>query len=161
MKAIGFYWGWLMLVLLGALQACAVAAGSSADADTEPKILFLTYSIEKDSAGRMEVRLTNQRIVEGSLKLAYPEPAFKSGNLKCVALDKKKQPLNSATIPNPLNPSFEYVDENGKMAWKDVQLNRAEFPVRMQMPAGTKFVAIERMDSIGSTTLLITEINHE
>ena len=115
--------------------------------------------LQQDDLDR-DITAITAKISASAYKAAYHTGREMSRDeVVALALDVRKQPLNSIYISDPLNKSIEYTDEDGRLSRKDVQLNHAEFFVRMQLDVKTKFVAIEHMDTSGNTTLLITEIN--
>jgi hypothetical protein len=137
-------------------------ATSNTDDNNAPQILFLTYSIRKDPAqGGYAIELINEITTKGKIKTDGDESAIpKAGDLRCVALDANQQPTSSLLIPDPLNQTVEYATENGNLAKKDIALDSAEFSVRMQRTAATKFIAIERIDTPESqvTQLILTQL---
>jgi hypothetical protein len=130
--------------------------------DNTPQILFLTYSIKKDPArGGYAIELINEITAQGKIKTDGDESAIpKAGDLRCVALDANQQPTSSLIIPDPLNETVEYATENGNLAKKEIALDSAQFSVRMQRTASTKFIAIERIDTPESqvTQLILTQL---
>jgi hypothetical protein len=150
---------WAVVCGSGVLQSCKVADTPSAATDQTPAIVFLNYAIQKDSGQTVRVELINKIITGGTVKGTFDKTIFKTGDLKCISLDENRHSLNSIYIPDPLHKFVEYEDSTGHLTRKEVWLDSTEFSVRMQLPAKTKFVAIERMDTAGNSTLQITEIN--
>jgi hypothetical protein len=143
-------------------QNTEVAAKNTTD-DNAPQIIFLTYSIRKDrEQGGYAIELINKITTQGKIKTNADELTVpKAGDLRCVALDESQQPLSTLIIPDPLNETVEYATENGNLAKKEIALDSAQFSVRMQLSAITKFIAIERIDTPDSqaTQLILTQLN--
>ena len=132
------------------------------DKGNAPEIIFLNYSIKKSSTGSPEIRFTNKIIANGSLKASFQENSTdKAGDLKCIELDAGSQPIKSIIIPNPLQKTVEYVSESGQLGMKEVELDSAEFSVRLQLDPKTESIAIEQIGDLnGDSTnfLIVTKI---
>ena len=160
MRAL-LHYVWLTCILTGTTPSCKVTSIPDRQniTDTAHPIIFLSYAIRQDRAQQVKIRLINKIVTDGTIKQVPEQTTFQTGDLKCVALDENKQALQSIIIPNPLHKSIEYEDEHGYLSRKEVWLDSTTFSVRMELYLTTKFVAVERMDTSGNSTLLITEIN--
>jgi len=124
-----------------------------------PRIIFLTYSIEKQGPEDIQVHLINKIISEGKLKeQTILEHTPKTKDLICALLDENDQQLATVHIPDPLTKHIEYQIENGNLARKEIKLDSCKFTIRMQFVEKTRYVALERINTSGKSTLLITEI---
>src|SRR5687767_410311 len=97
----------LATILSGALPSCKVTNTQTATSQV-PEILFLQYSIKKDSLQGWRVELVKQKVAGGTVKAISDKTTFKTGDLKCIALDENKQPLRNIYIENPLHKSIEF-----------------------------------------------------
>lgn len=129
--------------------------------DEEPQIIFLNYSIKRNAAGSPEIRFINKIVADGKLKKNSPEnQSLENGDLICVELDDNSQPIKRINIPNPLSRVVEYVDESGELAKKTIELDSAQFSVRMQLDANAEAIAIEQINASGvsSSNLIVTKL---
>jgi len=123
----------------------------------------LNYSIKQNkSDGAPEIRLINKKIVEGKLKINNNEPEMpKPGDLKCILLDNRLNPVDSILVPDPLNVTVESVDENNAFFRKEIALDSAQFSIRVQLIKKTDAIAI-KMKNMNSENqnryLIITKI---
>ena len=132
--------------------------GTSTISDTiTPQIIFLNYSIKHNkSTGDFEIRLINKIIAEGELKMNSPEPEMsKPGDLKCIALDKHMEGVDSVIISDPLNISIESVDENNSFFRKEIALDSTQFSIRMQLNKKTTAIALKKANSENQNSFLI------
>jgi hypothetical protein len=131
-------------------------------ADVTQKIIFLNYSANLDRLnGVVKIRLVNKFITEGTIKMDKTVPEIsKPGDLKCFALNKKMEPIDSIIITDPLNITVESVDENNAFFKKEIALDSAEFSVRMQLSQQAQVIAIRKNESHENkdSYLLITKI---
>ena len=64
-------------------------------AEANPKLIFLNYTISKTGDGFKQVQFINKRITEGRLKKATTNylNSGKIGDLKCAQLDKQSNEI--------------------------------------------------------------------
>lgn len=109
-----------------------------------PKIVFLNYSIKKNKNGDKTVALLNSKKVEGKLKhqkkILDKNPNL--GDLVCVQLDGASATLSQQLIKNPLQKRVEYVDESKHFKVAEMELDSAEFSVRLQLYPETQYIVI-------------------
>ena len=157
----------MLLVLLVAWITSCTGTKKTTDVTTyeeqteyAPQIIFLNYSLERDSLDGYKIELINKIVSYGTIKPnTHHHSTGKSGDLKCLTLDANKQPISDIIIPDPLTKRIEYQQEDRSLASRQVILDRAEFSVRMQLDSASNFIAIERIDPSGSSQLIITEID--
>jgi hypothetical protein len=131
-------------------------------ATLKPKIIFLNYSINLNSTTReVDIQLINKIITEGKLKTNSQEPpVIKPGDLKCVTLNNRFEPLDSIIIADPLNITIESVDEKNSLFKREINRDSSHFSIRLQLNEKIHYVAIKK--NINSddqnSYLLITEI---
>lgn len=127
-----------------------------------PRIVFLNYAISRTSEGNPEVRFINKIITSGRVKRDVSQTQeLVSGDLKVTELDGSLQPVKSLIIPNPLSRTVEYQDATGELTKKTLELDSAQFSVRMQLDAKTEAIAVEQVNASGTGTvnLLVTKLN--
>jgi hypothetical protein len=157
----------LLLILLGAwFTSCTgskkITAETKYEAQKEftPQIIFLNYSVERDSLEGYKIELINKIVTEGKAKPdIYQHGSPKDGDLLCITLDSDKQPISKMVIPDPLIKRAEYQQDDGSLASKQVVLDHSDFSVRMQLDSASHFISIDRFNPAGSSNLIITEIN--
>lgn len=126
-----------------------------------PKLLFLNYNITKDSSGKKVLSYMNKVIVDGRLKdLSNRQPLYGDGDIKCIQLDKNKVALELTYIKNPLKPIVEYVNDNGELEKRQLELESAQIPIKLQLNERTAYIQLLLIDAFGkaSTELTITSI---
>lgn len=127
-----------------------------------PRIVFLNYTISRTSGGSPEVRFINKVMTSGRVKkdVSHAHEVV-SGDLKVTELDGSLQPVKSIVIPNPLSRTVEYQDNSGELTKKTLELDSAQFSVRMQLDAKTEAIAVEQVNASGTGTvnLLVTKLN--
>jgi hypothetical protein len=125
-----------------------------------PLIIFLNYSLERDSLETYNVELINKIIASGTVKpTIHHNSTGKTGDFKCLILDANRQAISCLIVPDPLTRRIEYQQENGSLASRQIQLDRAEFSVRMQLDSASRYIAIEKINPSGTSQLFITEID--
>jgi hypothetical protein len=144
----------LILVLFcfpGSLSCSVTHSGSNTNKyvtgiAATPRIIFLNYNIKRNrSNGEVEIKLIDKIITEGRLKANSSEPVLaRPGDLKCISLNSLLQPVDSITIPDPLNITVESVDNSNMLFKKEVTRDSAEFSVRLQLNEKISSVAIKK-----------------
>ena len=127
-----------------------------------PKIIFLDYSVKPDkSNGTLEILLINKIITEGKLKISNPQPAIpKPGDLKCITLDNRLNPVDSIIVPDPLNVTVESVNERNELFKTEIKKDSAQFSIRFQLTEKIYSVGIQKCTNSGNQNsfLIITKI---
>lgn len=134
------------------LSACSVSKRSSGhesdtgDQSTQPRILFLNYEVEVDpTTSNRSARLINMTISNGSIKEgSRPSREPVPNDLVITLLDEENQVMHLEYIPDPLNRSVEFVDNDGNLGFKTIQSDRAQFFVRLQLEKDATSVMIEQ-----------------
>lgn len=125
-----------------------------------PQIIFLNYSLERDSLEVYHVELINTILAPGTLKpTIHHNSTGKTGDFRCLIMDANKQTISFIIVPDPLTRRIEYQQDNGSLTSKQIQLDRAEFSVRMQLDSASRYIAIDRINPSGMAQLIITEID--
>ena len=124
-----------------------------------PKIVFLNYTISKDSNGKKHIRFINKIITDGKLK-NNSDTYFKTGtvgDLKCSQLDKDSVAIKTIIIENPLSKTIEYLNDSLIFESRKMELNRAPLSLRLSLYDQTKYISIaEITDSLQNSRPLIT-----
>ncbi|MBF0433321.1 MAG: hypothetical protein HQK83_18730 [Fibrobacteria bacterium] len=122
--------------------------------DKTRRIIFLNYSIRKNSEGGIEIQLINQKLTCGKIKKRRSKTKRKGAKgmkevkgMECIQIDKDFRQLASKQVPNPLSRVLEYVDDTGKFAKKTVELDSTEFTVRMQLDPDTESIGVQYANS--------------
>lgn len=124
-----------------------------------PKIVFLNYTISKDSNGKKHIRFINKIITDGKLK-NNSDTYLKTGavgDLKCSQLNKDSLAIKTVIIKNPLSKTIEYLTDSLIFESKKMELNRAPLSLRLPLYDQTKYISIaEITDSLQNSRPLIT-----
>jgi hypothetical protein len=166
-RKFSFAIGIIVLVLSVALFTSCTGTKKTADlAISEeqtaytPQIIFLNYSLERDSLEVYNIELINKIVASGTVKpTIHHNSTGKPGDFRCLILDANRQPISDIIVPDPLTKRIEYQQENGSLSSRQIQLDRAEFSVRMQLDSASRFIAIERINPSGTSQLIITELD--
>lgn len=152
-----------MILLLGftGYFSCGMKAQQVASEvinEQEPKLLFLNYSISKDSNGKTIATFINKVITTGRLKdKSSKQPLSDVGDIECIQYDKNKVVLQRTYVKNPLQPIVEYVNDNGELEKRQIDLETAQIAVKLQLDERTVMIRLFLIDAFGkATTELIT-----
>jgi hypothetical protein len=158
----------ILIIFLMGWQSCTVTRSNTRseanrdDTNVTPKIIFLNYSIKQNkSNGAVEIRLFDKFITEGKLKTNYTVAEIpKPGDLKCITLDNKMNPVDSLIVPDPLNVTVESVNENNALFKKEIAKDSAQFSIRLQLTEKIYSIGIKRSTNSGNQNsyLLITKL---
>jgi len=128
-----------------------------------PKILFLNYILSRDSTKTIyEAQLISMIIREGTIKADRNQSSQSGRNdLEILVQDRNQQIISHHHIPNPLDRSVEYVNDDGQFERKMINLDSAQFSVRLQIEPGASFILLQRItdEEKEGTVLLKTTIN--
>ena len=131
--------------------------------ETTPKIVFLNYVIEKKLDGTKSIEYLDKIVTKGKLKSFYKNTTevVHSGDLRCLQLDKNTNILFHTIIKNPLVKTIEYPNDSLSFQTKSIDLNRANFTIRMQLETNTKYIRIFEIDEKKSNLrpLITTKLN--
>ena len=129
--------------------------------ESNPKLIFLNYSISKNENGEKHMVFLNKIITEGTLKTNTFSKTGIVGDLKCTQLDGNTKPLQSIIIKNPLSQVVEFVNDSLIFEKKQINLDNRELSLRLQLDNRTKIIEIsEIIDSLqNSKELIKTSLN--
>ena len=135
-----------VLFLLFFFNACGSyknteASKSSIAIESNPKIIFLNYSIKKNSNKVRSIRFIDKKITDGKLK-NQSNDIGSSDDLVCFQLDKKSTILQETIIKNPLTKNIEYLDASKSFQRKQIDLDSTQFSIRLQLKPKTKYISI-------------------
>ncbi|MBU2928777.1 hypothetical protein [Winogradskyella psychrotolerans] len=112
---------------------------------TPPQLLFLNYKIEK-VADTKTVSLINQITTDGKLKATILDKNNPTtGDLECIILDKDFNSLEKYSIKNPLKKTIEFINDSGEFEKKILDLDNAQFSLKLQLPPHSAFVLINEI----------------
>lgn len=131
--------------------SCGIAHPPSDAAITQttspqPGILFLQYFLKKDpDSGANALYLTNTIRTNGIVKKQPDETdQARPGDLICSALNADSLEISRLLIENPLRKSFEYSDEQGNLAIKNIEMDSAQFFIRLQLTPDIKWIVVDQ-----------------
>jgi len=128
---------------------------------TQPKLIFLNYTISKNEDGHKQITFLNKIITDGKLKNNnYSKSGF-IGDLICTQLDEYENPLQNIIVKNPLSQVIEFVNDSLNFEKKQVNLKNNELSLRLQLHSKTKSILLsEIIDSLQTTKeLILTNLN--
>jgi hypothetical protein len=124
-----------------------------------PKLLFLNYTINKGENGEKTIALINQKTTDGKLKNKSEKKEKTSfGDLECITLDKDLNQIGLHAIKNPLKKIVEYINDFGNFEKKILDLDSAQFSIRLQLQSKVKYVRISELTKEGTKKHITTEI---
>ena len=107
------------------------------------KIGFYNYHISKSAEQLIQVKFIDKIIVNGKLKKdGSVNSNSQKNNLKLIQKDSNNRPLDSIYIENPLSKIVEYVNDDGEFEKRTINLDQAEFSVRLQLNPKTTEIVI-------------------
>jgi len=69
------------------------------------------------------------------------------GDFMCIQLDQQSIPIDSLHLKNPLINNVEYVDADGNLGRKIIELDSAELSFRMQLHSRTTSLSFVIIDN--------------
>lgn len=132
-------------------------------AETEPKLIFLNYTIKKSSNASRTISLINKIITDGKLKnqVSDQNEIAEVDDLIYNQLDKNSNIVQSEIIKNPLVKTFEYVDDSNSFQMKKIELDTAQISLKLNLAPNTKYITISHIRDLNSKPeiLIKTPIN--
>lgn len=154
----------LLFIGLTSYVSCGMKAQqltSEVNQEQGPKLLFLNYSISKTNSGKKDVSFINKVIADGRLKdMSNKQPLSGLEDITCIQFDKNKVAVEQTYVKNPLKPVVEYVNDDGELEKRQLDLDTAQFSIKLQLDARTSYITLFLMDTSGapSTELITTSI---
>jgi hypothetical protein len=137
--------------LLVFLFSCRIqpVSYSALNTNTEPaKIIFLTFSIKHNKIKKESAcQLISIQTVEGKAKIVRSDKdsTLYRNYLLCNYTDEKGNVEFSTVIEHPLYKTMEYVDENNKLGIKQLDLDSAQFSLRVNSIPGMTRLQISQV----------------
>ena len=153
---------YLMLVFLACFFSCATKHNiekKEVTIDTNPKLIFLNYTISKNEDGEKSITLIDKKIVDGKLRNKGSKyiKSGKIGDLVSEQLDENKNTLYKQAIANPFIKSIEVTTDSLTLKKQIVSIKQTPLNLRLQLDVETKFIRLtEVIDSLENTKPIIT-----
>lgn len=130
MKYILFF----TLIPIFLLSSCRSMRQSQSEDLKQNGSAFILGSIHlSKSPEGYSVELTDLKKVDGSLKNSVEPKFWMENDFYCLVVDQFKHVTDSIRIAQPLNPRFEFPDENGAIGSKQVELQKTDVLIRFPM----------------------------
>jgi hypothetical protein len=120
--------------------------------ESNPKIIFLNYSIKKNTNSSRSIQLINKKVVDGKLKRTNDIEDGDFGDLICYQLDKNSKILQKTIIKNPLKKTIEYLDSEKKFQLKQLDLDSVRFSVRLKLKSNTKYITLDNISDFDNSS---------
>jgi hypothetical protein len=124
---------------------------SQSSIESNPKIIFLNYSIKKNTDARRSIQFINKKVVDGQLKRTNNIEVGDFGDLICHQLDKNSKILQSVIIKNPLKKTIEYLDSEKTFQLKRIDLDSVQFSIRLKLKSNTKYITLDDISNFGNS----------
>ncbi|MFD2823076.1 hypothetical protein ACFS5M_05310 [Lacinutrix iliipiscaria] len=152
-----------LLFILFVVMSCASKQQVSSEdlkVISKPQLLFLNYSISKNASDEKTIVLMNQIITDGKLKnKSKTEEKTSIEDLECLILDKDFNELEKISIQNPLLKIVEFVNDLGNFEKRILDLDSAQFSIRLQLKPKAKHIVINELTPLGVKRHITTKIN--
>ncbi|GGG41889.1 hypothetical protein GCM10010976_11800 [Bizionia arctica] len=143
------------LIILFLIHSCANTKNQKDEKEEPAKIVFLTYSIQKNP--ETQITFLKQKLVVGKIKGYANNDKFQSeGDLECTFLDAKKNVLQVVNIENPLRKIVEYVNDSDNLEKRIIELDSTQFIIRAPYIENTKYLEISEFSKDKQTKKLLT-----
>jgi hypothetical protein len=130
---------------------------NNTNSPNSPKIIFLNYKVTKSASKNVQLDFINKIIANGKIKVGHSTEVVKTkGDLMCFQFDKQSMLLDSLHLKNPLISNVEYVDADGNLGRKTIELDSADLSFRMQLHPQTKFLSF---DLINNPSINLTKLD--
>ncbi len=129
--------------------------------DANPKIVFVNYKAERNGDEMIRVSVINKIMKEGRLKGDTSAENGAETGFNIVQLDANEQTISIMNIENPLSRVVEVVGDNGELGMKKIELDEAEFSIRLQLHSNTEYINVQMKGASSNkmVSLLTTKIN--
>jgi hypothetical protein len=156
LKSIGPFLLFILLIACASKQPVII---NGPEIEEHPKLLFINYMISKTAEGEKNIKLINQIITDGNLKKLNKTSDEKSfGDLECTTLDKDLNQIGTHLIKNPLKKIIEYINDLGNFEKKILDLDSAQFSIRLQLQTNVKYIKISELTKTGLKEHITTEL---
>jgi hypothetical protein len=126
---------------LVALAICnPVFAQHVADRNATPQLAIVSLKFVK-TAGNPEVSIVKFRVIQ-SAKIVHSNPVHPEGlTYNCIFTNSAGDEIQSIALEDPLNPRYEYPDEDGVLQW--VRLPQDENEILIRFPYSSEMQSIQ------------------
>ncbi|KAB1067491.1 hypothetical protein F6U93_10615 [Tamlana haliotis] len=154
----------LLAIVLGFVQACKTTKTETpieTTTEENPKIIFLTYSINESPSGERSMTFINQKTVDGYLKPNSDHSANNAvdGDLICLQFDEQSNIIDRSLIKNPLKKTIESLNDSKSFETETVHVTTTKFTNRISLKRNTKIITISNFAN--SKNLISTKISQE
>ena len=123
---------------------------------SENQIVYLFFTIERETSGNEIVKHTDTKITPGIIKNSSLENHENApGNIRVTFIGKNGEELSERFVKNPLNPMMEVYTEAGVNKEK-MNLQKADFSVRFNQNGDTDSVILEKITTNNVKKHLLT-----
>lgn len=121
---------------------------------TQSKIAFLSYSIRKtESEPFCELSLQKKIVKDGKIKTnAHKHDHHKDDVIVYSLCNQNGVVIVEDYISNPLKEVYEYVNENGQLAKKEIILDSTVFVLRLPLPDNAAYIKLGIQSPSDKTT---------
>ena len=126
----------LLLILL-CVPLLGFSQKKNQDSESELQYFICALSINQDN-----IKLRNQKILDGVIKASNHDFVRREGGFICYILSKNKEILDSLYIENPLKVNYEYNGHDGRLRYKEVDKLKNEIIIRFQFNKDMQYLNI-------------------
>jgi hypothetical protein len=105
------------------------------------RMIFLSFTVQADSSRKSIIRLISKRETEGIIK-GNPSTITSPTHLIVSLLDQSGKVTVEEKVEHPLFREVEFINEKNELARKALNLENAEFFVRMKLPLSADRVQV-------------------
>ncbi len=156
----------IIVLILFCIPACASKKNLPEDNEgfeSNPKLIFLNYTISESKNGKKSIQFINKIIADGKLKKSNNKYIKKgiSGDLECNQLDKNSNIIQGVIVKNPLKKTIESLNDSLSFQTKQITLSNTPFTLKLKLNPNTKYIAINEITKPQETTktLIKTKLN--
>jgi hypothetical protein len=145
-----------MMLLLVVLASCVSSRHIQAPEPEGFMVVLASFHLSKTPEG-FSIELTDLKKVNGSLKLSDTKYQFWMENdFYCLVVDQFRQITDSIRIEQPLNPRYEFPEENGTIGAKQVELQQTDVLIRFPMRNKLRYLQLGIVGSKNKFKLIRT-----
>lgn len=120
------------------------------DQNAKPELLFVSVLMEKDSTGKITITGKEINVVEGSIKPVTNKTVYLENEyIICSFNDKNGNLVKQMKYPNPLKKTVEFVNDNGALEMKTVEIKRDWLNFRIEYNQIINKIIFEKKDLNG------------